>query len=199
VAAANGIRFQPVRRNCGCNNGMRTAIPGYVRPAYVRPQQPTFAGQPTLAPPQGSVELTSLPGGNTKPPATKPTVASTRTPLRDDQVAPATFVAAVVEDDAESTPANEAPSKYGYQSEYNWITGKLERSATSGEWKLRYIPIDGDTDQNGGSVLIANPELLDQFQPGDFVRLEGSMVAATNASGAHAPTYRIENVDAIGD
>jgi hypothetical protein len=60
-----------------------------------------------------------------------------------------------------------------------------------GQWKLRYIPIDGETDAYGGSVVIANPEQLEGMRPGDFVRVEGGVVDERVAGSRFAPKFEI--------
>ena len=85
---------------------------------------------------------------------------------------PATFVAAGSKAEAD------AVAQYGYQSEYQWITGRLEYSEAAREWKLRYIPLDDPADPHGGSLPLANGDAVAGFKPGEFVTLEGKLTAA---------------------
>ncbi|MDZ7617026.1 MAG: hypothetical protein U1E05_08480, partial [Patescibacteria group bacterium] len=43
--------------------------------------------------------------------------------------------------------------QYGFDPSYAWLRGRLEYSQVDRRWKLRYIPVDGNTDQYGGSVV----------------------------------------------
>ncbi|MCA9247450.1 MAG: hypothetical protein KDA42_10055 [Planctomycetales bacterium] len=86
-------------------------------------------------------------------------------------------------------------ARYGYDTSYNWVRGKLEYLAGTRQWKLRYIPIDGDTDDYGGSVVIANPDVLVGREANDFVTLRGGIVGSENPDEAFAPLYRIERVE----
>jgi len=88
-------------------------------------------------------------------------------------------------------------ARFGYQSEYRWLAGRLEYSQATGQWKLRYIPIDGDTDRYGGSVAIANLQAVEGLEPGQYVRVEGNIVAGSEASPEYAPQYRIARVSEL--
>ncbi|HEV7224059.1 MAG TPA: hypothetical protein VGN42_15225, partial [Pirellulales bacterium] len=49
-----------------------------------------------------------------------------------------------------------AADRYGYSADYHALRGQLEYSLAERRWKLRYIPIDGDTDPHGGSVVLVD-------------------------------------------
>ena len=100
----------------------------------------------------------------------------------------------------ERSPQRSQPpvTRYGYQEGYRQLQGKLEYSPSRREWKLRYIPVDGDTDKYGGSVAISNADVLDDFTPGDFVSVEGGVVQEAE-SGSFAPTYSIARVTSQPD
>ncbi len=86
--------------------------------------------------------------------------------------------------------------RHGYDEGYQRLRGRLERSQATGQWKLRYIPIDGTTDDYGGSVSISNPDVLTQFDPGDFVTIEGRVIDDAQSSGSFAPSYRVDQIAA---
>jgi hypothetical protein len=81
--------------------------------------------------------------------------------------------------------------RYDHDASYTWLCGRLEHSSVMGQWKLRYIPIDGETDAYGGSVVIANAEQLEGMRPGDFVRVEGGVVDERVAGSRFAPKFEI--------
>jgi hypothetical protein len=98
---------------------------------------------------------------------------------------------------ASSTPAPRSASRgrHAYDADYTRLTGQLEYSQFSDRWKLRYIPIDGDTDDFGGSVILADNPLLDSFQPGDFVSVDGALADQTREGGNFSPTYRVDRIE----
>ena len=79
---------------------------------------------------------------------------------------------------------------YGYDPAYGWLRGRLEYSASQRQWKLRYIPIDGTTDQFGGSVVLADGTQTQGLKPGDFVTAQGRVVAASQSGRDFSPRYR---------
>ena len=78
---------------------------------------------------------------------------------------------------------------YSHHNAYTWLRGKLEYSTAGRRWKLRYIPIDGQTDQFGGSVVLPNSPQLEQFHAGDMVTLEGSIGNSPAEHGSFSPLY----------
>ncbi len=86
---------------------------------------------------------------------------------------------------------------YGYEPSYASLSGRLEYSESARQWKLRYIPIDGQTDQFGGSVLLADSSRIEGFKPGDFVSVRGSITSAGQSSRGFSPRYELSQIDAI--
>ncbi|MEA1951184.1 MAG: hypothetical protein U9N87_07355 [Planctomycetota bacterium] len=66
-------------------------------------------------------------------------------------------------------------SRYGHAGDHDWLKGRLEYSQAQRRWKLRYIPIDGQTDQYGGSVILRKSSLLSGFERGDYVEVNGRL------------------------
>ncbi len=92
-------------------------------------------------------------------------------------------------------PATMTPQVgYGYGPTYQQLRGRLEFSPAIGYWKLRYIPIDGATDEFGGSMILANPEALQGFQAGDWIMVEGTPQATQNATGAYTALFTISSI-----
>ena len=94
----------------------------------------------------------------------------------------------------EKTTADRSPAKYGYDTDYSRLRGRLEYLESQRRWKLRYIPIDGETDQYGGSVVIDDTVALADYEPGDFIAVEGAVNQPRGNSRSFAPTYRIARV-----
>ena len=93
---------------------------------------------------------------------------------------------------------NRPPSKYGYDTDYGWLKGQLEYLESQRRWKLRYIPIEGNTDHYGGSVVITDTSALAEYEPGDFVTVQGTIDKPSGTSRSFAPTYRVASVKPTG-
>ena len=84
-------------------------------------------------------------------------------------------------------------SRYAYEPSYRWLKGRLEYSHLNRRWKLRYIPISGDMDRFGGSVILADSEQLRAFQAGDFIRVDGHL-SGDRTPGNFAPLFHAERI-----
>ena len=91
-------------------------------------------------------------------------------------------------------PAGQASSRYGHDPQYGWLRGKLEFSESDRQWKLRYIPIDGETDNFGGSVILTNTPLLTGYERGDFVEVTGRLVSGSSDKRGYAPKYEVSQL-----
>lgn len=92
------------------------------------------------------------------------------------------------------TAARGGRSSYAHAPDYSWLRGRVEYLASKRQWKLRYIPIDGTTDDYGGSVVIRNPSVLGDVRPGDFVELRGNLHADTMETSTISPDYEVTHV-----
>ncbi len=136
--------------------------------------------------PQGAVEITQLPAH---------TGRSSAAPAASASAAPAAGFA--IRPVSHEQPDFLSPVyRYGYDTDYRWIKGKLEYLQSTQQWKLRYIPIDGETDEYGGSVEIANPELMAGIEPGDYVTLHGRITREPDDT-SFAPLYTISQAERI--
>ncbi|HTU27374.1 MAG TPA: hypothetical protein VMF30_18335 [Pirellulales bacterium] len=88
-----------------------------------------------------------------------------------------------------------APQTYGYDPSYAWVRGRLEYSASQRQWKLRYIPIDGATDQFGGSVVLVDGAATQNLQAGQFVTVQGRVVGTSQAGRGFSPRYEVASVE----
>ena len=112
----------------------------------------------------------------------------------------ASVVTPTAADDSESKSlVTGGRTRYGYSPDYAKLRGQLEHSASSGRWKLRYIPIDGRTDDYGGSVELADSATLSKsFKDGDYVSVSGQLgsLGADDEKG-YAPSYRVSSMQKI--
>jgi len=88
-------------------------------------------------------------------------------------------------------------SRYAFAPDHSWLKGKLEYLHGRQQWKLRYIPIDGETDEFGGSVVIPDAAMLSNFKAGNFVKLEGAIDRSSLGPGKYAPDYRVARITTV--
>lgn len=90
-------------------------------------------------------------------------------------------------------------ARYAHDPEYQWLRGRLEYSQTARRWKLRYIPVEGTTDEFGGSVVLANPSQLSGYERGQFVEVHGRLgPAAQGDDQGYAPEFEIAEIERVG-
>jgi len=87
--------------------------------------------------------------------------------------------------------------KFAHAPDYRWLRGQLEYLESKQQWKIRYIPIDGQTDRYGGSVVLANASAVARFHPGDFVQVQGAIAPIADQSESFAPTFHVERIAPI--
>ncbi len=126
-------------------------------------------------------EITELPPAGTNPAAARAATSS------------AALSTAAVATPSKST-AGSTSAVYGYDPQYRLLKGSLEYSQSTHQWRLRYIPSDGTTDNYGGSVVLADASKLAGLHPGDFVSVQGSIGAASASQGSFAPLYNVQQV-----
>ncbi len=86
---------------------------------------------------------------------------------------------------------------YGFDPGYAWLHGRLEHSQVEGQWKLRYIPLDGQTDQYGGSVVLSEDSPVAGHQPGEFVSVAGAIASPLGKQDGFAPVYRAARIERL--
>jgi hypothetical protein len=82
-------------------------------------------------------------------------------------------------------------SRFAADADFRSLRGQLRYAAESGTWSICYREGGGPTDPLGGSLIIANPQVLAGLQPGQFVALQGELLASEAGSLAPMPTFRI--------
>jgi len=142
-------------------------------------------------PPVGSTSTTQMPSGSSEIQLVSGTEelddssASTRPASRTSTTIPG----------GEGVDSFSPRPRYAYDPDYRWLKGRLEYSHIDRRWKLRYIPIDGTTDQFGGSVVLSNPSLLSGYERGEFVEVHGALGnAADDNDRGYAPEYEIRQI-----
>ncbi len=85
-------------------------------------------------------------------------------------------------------------SDYSHNATYERLQGKLEYSQLDRRWKLRYIPVDGETDKYGGSVILSDPTVLRGCERGDFIEVEGRLGPQDSKRKGFAPEYHVSKV-----
>jgi len=94
---------------------------------------------------------------------------------------------------AKAADASATTALYGYDPNYAWLRGKLEYSQVDRQWKLRYIPVEGDNDDYGGSVVLSNSAALSGYERGDLVEVHGR-VQSQQAKKGFAPLYEVAEI-----
>ncbi len=183
-ASIQAASIQPASPNRLPPNGAAQPLATALRSAEGRA---AVAGLPELGDfPRPSAATNGGFRANNSPPSTPVTSATSSTGA---QGVAATQVSAA----ASATPNTTAPG-YGYDEKYQRLQGKLEFSPSQQRWKLRYIPIDGETDTYGGSVVLPEIDKLQGFAAGDLVVVQGRLNTSRAATDGFSPPYLIERL-----
>ncbi|WP_157369624.1 hypothetical protein [Zavarzinella formosa] len=86
--------------------------------------------------------------------------------------------------------------RFGHGTDYRWVAGVLDKHQRGGYWTLRYADFAAD-DVWGGKVRLIDDPRLATFRNGDYVYLEGDLLAPLN--GPHGdtvgyPPFRINQI-----
>ena len=84
-----------------------------------------------------------------------------------------------------------SPDRFGYDLQYQWLRGQLQYSATINGWMLRYVLDQSQPDQFGGSVMIANPQVLGELRSGNYIAVQGQLLAQPTTTGQMIPIYNV--------
>ncbi len=166
----------------------------------LRPREQSVAGQSAgsshPAPPSGPLTPRGAPVDiNYLPPVDRG--AGT---LRDDRVQQASAT------DADGgmpvriptrVDASDSRGRFGWYDDYSRLRGQLEYLERDGCWKLRYIPVDRETDRYGGSVMIADSSSLSGFERGDYVEIHGRIAGELEDAKDFAPTYEVAEIRSL--
>jgi hypothetical protein len=117
--------------------------------------------------------------------------------LRDDRVQQASAIEAdgqVVVRIPTRVDAGDSLGRSGWADDYSRLRGQLEYRESDHCWKLRYIPIDREGDDFGGSVLIEDSASLSGFERGDFVEIRGHIAKPPEEGTDFAPVYHVASI-----
>ena len=103
------------------------------------------------------------------------------------------FAGGVASNTGISSGPDGAPA-YSHHTNYSWLRGRLEYSTAARRWKLRYIPIDGQTDSFGGSVVLSASPLLESLRHGDMVTIEGTIGKNPADHGGFSPLFELQSL-----
>jgi len=170
---------------------------------------PAAEGEPRrLAVPEGTIDIMDLPapgpGSQTRPPtASTPThiqlVSGTEELGSRSTASPLVGYSGVQSGEGPRVELFSPRAPYGHDPEYRWLKGRLEYSQIDRRWKLRYIPIDGTTDEFGGSVILSSTSLLSGYERGQFVEVHGSLGrSAQDKTPGYAPEFEVQEIKRLG-
>ncbi len=143
----------------------------------------------------GLMDLMDLPPAGTSG-STKPRFidGNVRQAVATEEVSSSTEGGRSVESKKVASQSSLDRARYGYDPQYKWLKGKLEYSQRDRRWKLRYIPISGETDDYGGSVVLDDESRLSGYERGDFIKVHGQIGRAAEEEKGFAPDFQISRV-----
>ena len=113
-----------------------------------------------------------------------------RTDAEPDQ----TFRPPSIARDGAATGGAADEAQYAAGANFESLRGQLEYWPESGAWSLRYLPAGSPADSLGGRVMLDNPQVLANLQPGELVTVRGQLFSKATDEGVATPTYRVSGV-----
>lgn len=95
---------------------------------------------------------------------------------------------------SQPAPSRQRPAPFGHARDYSWLKGQLEPSAAGQSWQLRYLPQGNRVDQYGGVMPLPQSRVLDGYQAGDLVAVQGTVEHQDDGAGGFTPNYRLERI-----
>lgn len=163
-----------------------------VAPPYAPPAGAPGAGTP-YAPPVGGFQYRQSSIG---PPAGEAPLAPIAAQPR--AIEQASFQSPAPAASADAPAQSSTSERYGHDATYQRLRGQLDYSAIDQSWRLRYIPLSGETDDYGGSVRLREHAALADRRPGEYVEITGHVESAASGDG-FAPWYRVTAVRATSN
>lgn len=87
-----------------------------------------------------------------------------------------------------------ASDQFAVGENYQTLRGQLEYWPETGQWTVRYLPAGSPADSIGGRVIVDNPQVLANLQPGELVAVSGQLYAQPADDGTAKPAYRVATV-----
>lgn len=199
--AATSLANRPrIARTLDPRPATDTPTSGGVRPATYIPGATSSGTTPATSP--RSVNINDLPSPKTQTspsPAPNGTSSNDIRPLGEVVESDGSEVRAAlaVESAAAKPDPQSARGKYGFEEGYGVLRGKLEYSQAERRWKLRYIPIDGEMDAFGGSVVLSGEKALAGLERGQLVEVRGKLNRQDQPQRGFAPLYEVTEVNQL--
>lgn len=92
--------------------------------------------------------------------------------------------------------AQSRPVAFGHHPDFRWVQGTVDYDKESKSWFIMYDDQPQESDQFGGDLTLGDHTLLSRFQPGDTVRIEGSL-DSTEEDSRGKPVYRMSRFKKI--
>ncbi len=108
--------------------------------------------------------------------------------------APSAFRPPSIRGAAAAAAGTEDGTRFAAGENYETLRGQLEYWPATGAWSLRYVPEGGSADALGGRVVIDNPQVLANLQPGEMVTVRGQAYSKSTEDGGVQPAYRVSAV-----
>lgn len=93
--------------------------------------------------------------------------------------------------EAAAAPAGDP--HYGVGEQYEWLRGQLVLDGVTGMMFVQYMTTGGDP--YGGALPLANPAVVANLVPGDFVRLTGQLQHVQRDDDTLMPVFHVSGVE----
>ena len=202
----------------GGDLGAGDRVMGTIRPGARQSAPPPYGGFPRRTMTRAEPQPGRLDGSPTIDIMDLPPAESSRSSLSRGNSGKVRFASAIEEVTESATPSvqesgsrvakrrvsdlvsSSSRTRYAHDPQYRWLRGRLEYSETARRWKLRYIPVEGRTDEYGGSIVVANPSRLSGYERGQFVEIEGRLGPAPQGDAeGYAPEFEISEIRSLGN
>lgn len=164
-----------------------------VQQASVRPATPPPA-EPARFQPRGNlVDIADLP-------EPRRNTEVQQAVYRAQEPAPRRSVYAVASPPAETWSRDEVDvdGRYDVDPDYRWLRGRLVHDEAADQWRLDYVAPGAAVDEFGGSVVLHDAALLENFRSGDYVLVHG--VLDDESIELDAPAwYHVEQIVRTAD
>jgi len=87
-----------------------------------------------------------------------------------------------------------AADQFAVSENFQSLRGQLEYWPDAGMWTVRYLAVGSPVDSIGGRVIVDNPHVLANLQPGELVAVSGQLYARDEGDGTAKPAYRVATV-----
>ena len=184
------VLIAPVLMGCRSRSQCHTACDftgPCVPPDFVAPESPPPVGEPHVpaAPKEAVKEVPAV--------VTLPDTAVEVKQLRPLAPPPETIETDPLQVSVDPEPA----PRYGKGPNMEWLIGNLQRSnMPDRQWHLRFAPID-QLEVWGGSAVLIDDNMMQGFQDGDHVKVEGEVYGDRASMYSTGPRYRVLKIELL--